>query len=160
MTRFYISSAVLEHTKKCFEKWGKRSLECIILWGGYKTLERDHIVTTCYIPEQYRSPTLSRVKEKAMEEFLAKLYSTRQVLVAQVHTHPPGIFHPTKIDEEGLAVHYEGFIYIIVPNYGLTTWDLLDCSICEYKEGRLRSLSRDEIKNRFIILDHRVIVSQ
>ena len=159
LATFYISSTVLEHTKRCFEKWGKRSLECIILWGGYKTSGGDYIVTTCYILEQYRSPILSRVKKKAMEELLAKLHLAGQVLIAQVHTHPPGIVHPTKIDEEGLAVHYDGFIYIIVPNYGLTAWDLPSCSICECREGHLRPLSREEIRDRFIVLDHEVAVS-
>ena len=81
MATFYISSAVLEHTKRCFEKWGKRSLECIILWGGYKTSGGDYIVTTCYILEQYRSPILSRVKKKAMEE-LGVIEKQKKLLAA------------------------------------------------------------------------------
>jgi proteasome lid subunit RPN8/RPN11 len=158
LARFYISSTVLERTRECFEKWGEYSLEFIVLWGGYRTSEGDYIVTTCYIPEQHSSPILSRVTEKAMGDLLAKLYSMGQILIAQLHTHPPGISHPSRIDEEGLAVHYEGFIYIIVPNYGLADWDLTDCSIYEYKEGCLKPLSQEEIRNRFITLSHMVEV--
>lgn len=162
MVNFYISPLVLKATEKVLKRWGKRSLESLVLWGGRRTQNGDYCVVTCYFPRQHRFSAYVEVEEWAMREVLSQLYLRKQMLVAQVHTHPPGITHPSGIDRSRVPIHRDGFIHIIVPNYGLMPLEnLLHCSVYEYAiGGRWRPLSASEIKERFIIDDHEVEVKR
>jgi hypothetical protein len=52
---------------------------------------------------------------------MAKLVSIatelRLQIVGQVHTHPKKAFHSDG-DEDGTTIRFEGFVSIVVPNYG------------------------------------------
>ncbi|MDI6847013.1 MAG: hypothetical protein QMD23_02635 [Candidatus Bathyarchaeia archaeon] len=119
-------------------------------------------MVTCYFPKQRRFSAYVEVEEWAMREVLSQLYLRKQMLVAQVHTHPPGITHPSGTDKLRVPIHCDGFIHIIVSNYGLKPLEnLLYCSVYEYAiGGRWRPLSTGEIKERFIIDDHEVEVKR
>lgn len=162
MPTFYISPPVLKVTEKILKTWGERSLESLVLWGGRRTQDDDYCVVTCYCPRQHRFSVYVEVEAWAMHEVLSQLYLRKQMLVAQVHSHPPGITHPSGIDRSRVPIHRDGFIHIIVSNYGLMPLkNLLHCSVYEYAiGGRWRPLSAGEIKERFIIDDHAVDVKR
>jgi len=162
MVNFYISPLVLKATDKYLKRGGKRSLESLVLWAGRRTQNGDYCVVTCYFPSQHHFPAYVEVEEWAMREVLSQLYLRKQILVAQIHTHPPGITSPSETDRLRVSIHREGFIHIIVPNYGLIPLEsLLHCSVYEYETGeRWRPLSAGEIKERFIIDDHEVDVKR
>jgi len=162
ITNFYVSSLVLEATERSLRRWGKHSLESLVLWGGRRTQNEDYCVMTCYFPKQHHFSVYVEVEEWAMREVLSQLYLRKQMLVAQVHTHPAGITYPSEIDRSRVPIHRDGFIHIIVPNYGLLPLEnLLHCSVYEYAiGGRWQVLSADEIKERFIIDDHEVEIER
>jgi len=153
MVNFYISHLVVEATEGYLRAWGEHSLESLVLWSGRKTVEGDYCVITCYIPKQQRSSAFVEVEEESMREILSQLYVRKQVLVGQVHTHPPGIIHPSAVDRIRAPIHREGFVHIIVPNYCTQPLEnLLQCSVYEYMGAyQWRPLGVDEIKERFII---------
>jgi len=158
MANFYIASSVLRVTEDYLRAWGRKSLESLVLWGGRETAEGDYSVVTCYIPKQQHLGASVEVEENSMQEILSQLYHRKQALVAQVHTHPPGILHLSDIDRVRVPIHREGFIHIIVPDYCTRPLDdLLRCLVYEYlREYLWRPLASEEIRERFIIDDHKV----
>lgn len=147
-------------TERNLKEWGSRSREALVLWGAHEIREGDYGVVTCYIPKQHRFSDLVEVEEEGMHKVLSQVYLWKQRIVALVHSHPPGVIHPSKIDRVKIPIHFEGFILIVVPNYCSAPFlDLAQCSIYEYRGSmHWRPLGSDEIEERFIIEDYEIEV--
>ena len=84
-----------------------------------------------------------------------------QVLIAELHSHPPGAGGQNAVDAANGATTYRGFLTIVVPNFANPQfYDLRRAHVYEYEEaGRWRTLTPDEIQRRFIIDDTFVSVT-
>ncbi|MFB6077128.1 MAG: hypothetical protein ABEK12_03290, partial [Candidatus Nanohaloarchaea archaeon] len=73
-------------------------------------------------------------------------------VLAQVHSHP-GVARHSPVDEEKAVSFHEGFVSIVVPDFGETpVYDLRDCGVYVYSAtDGWRLLDDDEIKDRFVI---------
>jgi proteasome lid subunit RPN8/RPN11 len=67
-------------------------------------------------------------------------------IVAQVHTHPGRAYHSDG-DEEGANIRYEGFVSIVVPNYGEALPDFANSVVYFFdSEKRWRELPLTSIR--------------
>jgi len=57
------------------------------------------------------------IEARAMARVVARAMDSELQIVGQVHTHPQEAFHSAG-DEEGANIRYEGFISIVIPDYG------------------------------------------
>jgi proteasome lid subunit RPN8/RPN11 len=56
-------------------------------------------------------------------------------IVAQVHTHPEQAFHSDG-DEEGANIRFDGFVSIVIPNYGAALPSLSDSAIYIFSRAK------------------------
>lgn len=76
-----------------------------------------------------------------------------QVLLAELHTHPPGGGGQNEVDGAHPATTYRGFISIVVPDFAAPLLhDLRATYIYEYQgRGAWRDVPPAEIVDRFVI---------
>jgi hypothetical protein len=75
------------------------------------------------------------------------------VLIAELHTHPPGAGGQNDIDAAHAAAPYPGFVTIVVPNFASPILhDLRRCHVYEYvRDNSWRTLDALEIEKKFAI---------
>jgi hypothetical protein len=151
--RYFIPLSLMEATDKVFRKFMARNTEGYAWWTGYLNLDLEAQVCGVLYPEaktQYGRVYLNRKMMSAMHR---KLIELDQILLAELHTHPPGAGGQNEVDAYNAAIFYPGFITIVVPNFARPRfYDLRDSFIYEYEcSGTWRKLEKSEILKRFII---------
>ena len=122
---FRLPSGLLDQTIKPIQAAGNDGYEMLILWLGQ--CYEDHFkVNEVYIPRQetYKSETgcFYTIDSAEIAELSDKLYRTRQMVGAQVHSHPRGAFH-SETDEAYPIATTEGSISIVLPFFGYNGWE-------------------------------------
>jgi proteasome lid subunit RPN8/RPN11 len=75
------------------------------------------VCITAVRPKAKTGPGYFHVPAFAMAEVLEIAMDLDLQIVAQVHTHPVDAFHSDG-DEDGANIRYDGFVSIVLPNYG------------------------------------------
>lgn len=151
--RFQIPFAVIEATARLMRRFGAERRECYVWWGGYFDSLGTGQVLTAILPEtptEYGRIHLDRRELRVLQETLRGL---DQVLLFELHTHPPGAGGQNEVDAAHPAAPYPGFITVVVPDFGdVNLADLSECHVYEYVgEKRWRELGSQEIRSRFIV---------
>lgn len=151
--RYYLPKNVIKDTDSIFKKFGKRNAEGYAWWAGYIINENEAQICTAiypYVETQYGRVHLDR---KLLSTMYKKLIELDQILLVELHTHPPGAGGQNDVDAANAAVYYKGFKSIVVPNFGLPKfYSLLNCHVYDYqKNGAWRRMNRSEISSRFIV---------
>jgi hypothetical protein len=148
--RCYVPLAVMEATDRfmCGPK-----VERYVWWGGYFTKDGEAQVATAICadsPTRYGTIHLTAAQLQVMQ---SKLRSLDQVLIAELHTHPPGAGGQNDIDAAHPAATYRGFVTIVVPDFAQPRfYDLSQCYVYEYLDNlRWREFPDQEIRERFVI---------
>ena len=152
--RIYLPRSVLKATEALMQRFGREERECYAWWGGYFTAAHEGQVLTAFVPDiptdygriELGLPEIGRLHEE--------LRARDQVLLVELHTHPPDAGGQNGIDAAHPAATYPGFISIIVPDFAIHGLELASAWVYEY-QTRLRwtELSPREIANRFIVED-------
>jgi len=151
--RYYVPLSVLEATDRVMRRFGQEKRECYVWWGGYFTSHGDGQVVTAFCPEAHTEFGRVHLGIRDLTALHSRLRALDQVLLAELHTHPPGAGGQNQVDAAYPAVTYPGFISVVVPDFALPCfWDLRSAYMYEYLGlGRWRQLERDEIRNRFVV---------
>jgi hypothetical protein len=144
---------VLEATDRVMRRFGREGRECYVWWGGYFTADGDAQVLTAIYPEI--ATTFGRIHLGLDELTLlhGELRALDQVLLVELHTHPPDAGGQNEVDAAHPAATYVGFISIVVPEFAEPRFhDLRQAYVYEYLVGgRWRQLDAEEIQARFIV---------
>ncbi len=97
---------------------------------GYVTL-----ITSVFIPEATTTHGSFNVSARSMAKLVEFAASHGLQVVGQLHTHPMGAFHSDG-DIEGTHIHYQGYVSMVVPNYGAALPSLADAHILRYERIR------------------------
>ena len=160
--RVYVPLAVIEVTSRVMRRFGTENRECYMWWGGYYTLTGDAQVTSAVCPD---IPTDFGRIQFGVQQFYslhAELRSRDQVLIAELHTHPPGAGGQNEVDAAHAAAPYSGFVSIVVPDFAFPyLWDLRQCYIYEYdSDSRWKQLDRAQVEEKITIEETLVMVSK
>lgn len=149
--KFYVPTAVLRETQKFIEKHGAEGTEAYVFWAG-AVADDEAYITTCVYPTANARHGGVKVPLRKMTEINMELRDRDQLVLAQVHSHP-GIARHSPVDEEKAVSFHEGFVSIVVPDFGETpVYDLRDCGVYAYTANDgWRLLNDGEIKDRFAI---------
>jgi hypothetical protein len=90
-----------------------------------------------------------RPTAEEMRALLRTLRKRDEKLVAQIHSHPGEAFHSLG-DSQHATSYHQGFISIVLPNFGRGVQSLLDCAVYEFR-GDFDALTPQEIGERFIL---------
>jgi proteasome lid subunit RPN8/RPN11 len=150
---YYVPTAVLRQTQQYIEKHGERGHEAYVFWAGGVAGDEAYVMSCVYPTANARHGGVKVPLDK-MTEINRELYDRDQLILAQVHSHP-GIARHSDVDEEKAVSFHEGFVSIVVPDFGETpVYDLRDCGVYTYtQDEKWRLLDEDEIVDRFVIED-------
>jgi hypothetical protein len=148
--RFYIPLPVLEATDRFMRG---PEVERYVWWGGYFTSDGDAQVSTAVCADAATHYGTVRLTAAQLQVMQLKLRSLDQVLIAELHTHPPGAGGQNEVDAAHPGATYPGFITVVVPDFAQPRfYDLSQCYVYEYLDNlRWRELSDQEILDRFVI---------
>jgi len=128
-----ILNNVLPQTQKWLREVGKMRNEAFVLWAGSFQSSEIFIVTSAIFPEQrtFRTSTGVGVHVSGEELFNVSrwLYESKQVLIAQIHTHPTQAYH-SDTDDNFPLVTTKGQFSIVVPFFAREPLhNLSDCAV-------------------------------
>lgn len=104
--------ATFAHVRVC----GRGRAECQVLWIGPWS---DPDVVTEVVHPEHRAYRGGFVLDDAwLTRFWLRLAERGDGIRAQVHTHPREAFH-SATDDEWPVVHLEGFLSLVIPDFGL-----------------------------------------
>lgn len=151
--RYFVPLSVMEATDRLMRKFGLEERECYVWWGGYFTSEGEGQVLTALCPDIPSSYGRIHLRTPELIALHNRLREIDQVLLAELHTHPPGAGGQNEVDASYPAATYPGFISIVVPDFAVPRfYDLRESYVYEYQgSGSWRELGRDEIVARFVI---------
>jgi len=156
--KVFVPQYILCQTEEHLREHGSRGEEGMVLWSGIKLEKNKAIIKSCTHPQQYCTPVSFDVPLDESQRINVLLEQRKEVIIAQVHTHPGGAFH-SGIDDNFPITFIVGFFSIVVPDFcksGLR--NLLQCGVWEHIGlGKWQELKIDEIKERFIINRRRIL---
>ncbi len=151
LTRYAVPLAVLRATAMIMQQYGREQRECYVWWGGFVSDSGVGQILSCLHPDGPSHYGRVHVPRSALFELGLSLRKLDQILLIELHTHPPGAGPQNEVDANNAASTREGFVSIVVPDFGLPRFDSLDaCHVHEYLGRRTwRTLDRPEIVARF-----------
>ena len=145
---------ILFDTGEYLKKHGNMGHEGMVLWAGIRPGKNKAIVKSCIHPQQYCTPVSFDVPLDESQRINILLQQKKQVIIAQVHSHPSIAFH-SSIDDQFPVTFIIGLFSIVVPEFcqkGLANFS--GCEIWEHIGlGRWQRLKMQEIKERFFIIE-------
>jgi Prokaryotic homologs of the JAB domain len=112
---------------RCLDQWRVSKHEGICFLLG----KTDGETTVCLLAIRPKARTTSgsfNVSALEMAKLVDIATELRLQIVGQVHTHPKKAFH-SQGDEDGAHIRFEGFISIVVPNYGAALPEFTGCAV-------------------------------
>ena len=153
IARIHIPLAVVEATSRVMRRYGDESRECYVWWGGYFTADGDAQVVTALCPDVATHFGRVHLRRRDLSALHERLRALDQVLIAELHTHPPGAGGQNDVDAANPAATYPGFVSIVVPDFASPRfYDLRQSYVYEYlRDNEWRELEPREIEHRFVI---------
>lgn len=150
-TVFHVPQKVLVQTEKHLRTAGALKRECTVFWGGIGNGEVADIKSV-YCPSQTSTAVRVEVHPEAVHEMYNLLDLGKEILLAQVHTHPGTAFH-SGTDDSFPATFLVGFVSIVVPHFcsaGLS--EFRDCAVFVHRgRGLWEKIKPWEIKRRLVV---------
>ena len=158
--RVYVPLGVLEATSQVMRRFGMQQRECYVWWGGSFVADGVAQVASAYCPD---IPTDYGRIYLGVRDFHAlhrELRARDQVLIVELHTHPPGAGGQNEVDAAHPAAPYPGFLTIVVPDFAAPfLHDLRNCYVYRYiGSSDWQQLDRDQIAEKFTIEESLVMV--
>lgn len=149
---FFIPVDVLEQTQQLMRSFGEEERECYVWWGGYCSHGNGQVLSALY-PDVATTHGSVRLDNSVLRRMQRELFDLDQLLLIELHSHPPGAGGQNEVDAAHPAAPYQGFITMVVPDFGFVDMhDLSNIHIYEYiKDNMWRTLESREIKQRFVI---------
>ena len=151
--RYHISQALFNESIKILKKRGKKREEGLVLWSGIINRENfEAYILNSVIPEGGHWGGGVTLDYKMLLQIIQLLGEKKQILLAQVHTHP-GNFGHSLGDEKTPVSHRIGFISIVVPNYAIhKIKNMKNFYVYEYLgDFKWKLYAKNEINKKFVI---------
>ncbi len=150
--RIFVPLSVMKQTDAVMRRFGKEKRECYVWWGGYYADGYGQVLSAIW-PEVSTDYGRIYLNNRQLGVLNKQLRQLDQILLVELHTHPPGGGGQNDVDAANAAASYPGFISIVVPNFASPRfWDLRESHVYEYvHNNQWRALSREEIEGKFLI---------
>lgn len=146
-------------TLRLMREYAPEDSERMVLWSGVVGGANEALVRTIVVPDHDPQGWRVDIDRPVWRGLLHAMRKQDQMLLAQVHSHPGDAYH-SEGDEKWPAEHSDGFLSIVVPNFGVDVTELTECGIYEYRidgpSGRFYEMSESEIADRFV-LEHEMV---
>jgi len=144
---------VIDTTIQALQIFGKRHLECLVLWLGNVEAGRARVIRA-FVPDQ-RSVADENgvgyfVSGETLFELNKGLAETGLRLIAQVHSHPRAAYHSAADDRYAIVTEDGGFS-LVVPNFGRAPAHPASWAVYRLSQGEWQELGTQEVQNLFEI---------
>lgn len=128
---------------------GRKGSEALVYFGGVAT-GTELVVTGLY--RLHHEPQGDRVVVTPGEArwLLQALRARDEKLIAQLHSHRWLAEH-SHGDDIWAASFHDGFLSIVVPNFGAGVSSPVDCAVLEYREGAFVEIPPGEVARRIVL---------
>lgn len=148
--RISIVEGIFDRTEPVLQAKGALHLEEMVLWSGY-SLEDEIVITTALFPKTESSGLHILLPKPEQLALMSHLRTYNQLLFCDVHTHPDDI-PLSEADRRQPVGRQNGFLTVIVPDYGQRGLSLTTCRIWQHGNGIWSELPKAEITKRFRII--------
>jgi hypothetical protein len=133
--------------------FGIQRRECYAWWGGSFLDGGNAQVGTAYCPDVQTDYGRIELGVREFQALHRELRTRDQVLIAELHTHPPGAGGQNDVDAAHPAAPYLGFLTIVVPDFAAPfLHDLRDTYVYEYMGNLIwKQLNRNQIAEKFTV---------
>ena len=135
--RFRVPARSVRETVQAIRSAGKDGYELFVLWSG-RIVSNDFIVDTVHVPKQtsykLESGLCVTVNGDELHKLNQWLYRNRQIIGAQVHSHPTEAYHSPTDDAYPIAT-LEGSFSIVLPFFGRDGWESDGIAIYRLESG-------------------------
>lgn len=149
--RVYIAETLLNTSQRLLtERQGQH--EDVLYWAGVE-IEGAWLLSTCVSPDARTRPGGFATSLIANARVISYLSAHGIRLLAQVHTHPDHRVGHSHGDDEGAFMAFEGFLSVVVPNYGrsgILPWS--QCGVHRYGGGHFHRLPKKEVEDLIRVL--------
>lgn len=127
----------------------RRGSEALVYLGGVVT-DEEILVTTLYCLEHEPQGDRVVVTELEARWLLRALRARDEKLIGQIHSHRGIAGHSIGDDLHATSFH-DGFLSVVVPDFGASVTAISHCAVLEFHSGRFVELTAAEIKHRLRI---------
>jgi proteasome lid subunit RPN8/RPN11 len=131
--RLVIAESALDAVRQCIAPEIAAGHEGIAYLVG-QTNGETTLVMGAIRPEAHTTPGSFDVSPRAMAKVVRRASDAGLQVAGQIHTHPREAFHSDG-DIEGARIAYDGFVSIVVPNYGRHLPSLKRSAAYFYRNG-------------------------
>ncbi len=107
--------------------------EGVVLLLGRASGEKVSVLQ-CVCPQAITSRGSFHISAREMARVVALATDLDLHIVGQVHTHPGEAYH-SEGDEEGANIRYDGFVSIVIPDYGIDLPDRVRWAVYRFSDG-------------------------
>lgn len=143
-----VNDSIINTTEQHFRFFGSQHTEAYVWWAGcFESALKASVEQAFLFDQSSRSfghVTLSAAELRKAHQWLK---DEGLVLMAELHTHPPGASGQSYLDSLNPATTYRGFVSIVVPDFCLQPLDdLTHCFVYRYLQNNKWSyLGAEEI---------------
>lgn len=119
MTPVIVTKAQIDETLRILRASGERNSEGIVLWLGRRGPDGIS-VERVWCPPHRAGALFFEIPEAAMAQLFTELRGARQMIAAQVHSHPREAFH-SQADDDLAVVRHVGALSLVVPYFARGT---------------------------------------
>lgn len=119
MNPVIVTKAQIDETLRILRASGKRNSEGIVLWLGRRGPDGVS-VERVWCPPHRAGTLFFEIPEAAMTQLFTELRGARQMIAAQVHSHPKEAFH-SQADDDLAVVRHVGALSLVVPYFARDT---------------------------------------
>jgi hypothetical protein len=115
MNSLRVIDRLVARTVEILQQGGAQNCETVVLWLGSSNEVRE-----VYRPEQIVDVDFFRLPGESVRALMGHLRTTRQRVLAQVHSHPGEAFH-SRADDKWAIVRHEGALSFVLPEFAAHT---------------------------------------
>lgn len=115
-----VPSAVIATTLSALKSAGARGTEGMVTWLGRRRLDGTELIEDVYAPRVEATDDFFWIDEGSMQDLMNRLRRSRQMIVAQVHSHPNLAFHSAADDRWAIVRHW-GALSLVLPFFARNT---------------------------------------
>lgn len=152
-SRIFLPRSVFDASDVIFREHREEERECFLIWGGYPDGLGGAVVASVIHPVVNSLYGRVALERKEVHRIMECLRKKDQILIVELHTHPPGAGGQNESDAAHTMSCHNGSIAVVVPDFGAPRFsDLSNSFVYEYRTpSGWEALLRQEVTERFVI---------
>jgi len=134
--KIIVSERIWRETWDGLRSRGRGIRESACVWGGQRSEKMDVVNSVIFLDDLHGVSAGARYHRMSRDSILALfkiLKSNKQVIIADIHTHPSSWVDLSLTDRESPIEYRPGLPAMVLPHYACTAPDLKTIGLHEYK---------------------------